>query len=235
MPTFRKCRSILAAALLALWGAAIAAAPLPAFTAHYRLLRDGSQIGTATVTLAKAGGDTWTYTTQSRGTSGLASLLGARIDESSTFSWAGGLPQGISYDYSMKTAIKQNHRDVRFDWAHRVITVDDKGSFRYPAQPGALERHTVPLALAAGLASGKQSFTLPVAVRNRIEMQHYIARGKQSVSVPAGSFEATPVVRTDGGDAFTALFAPGKLPVPVKIEQRGKDDLTLELESWSTH
>ena len=235
MQSLPKFGFVLAVALSVVCGTALAAAPVPAFTAHYRLLRGGSQIGTATVTLAKTGGDTWTYTTQSRGTAGLASLLGASVDERSTFTWVGDLPQGTGYDYSMNTAIKQKHRDVRFDWTHHMITVDDKGTFRFPTQPGALERHTVPLALAAGLAAGKTSFTLPVAVRNRIEMQHYVTRDKQSVSVPAGTFDATPVVRTDGGDAFEALFAPTKLPVPVKIEQRGKDEFSLELESWSTH
>ncbi len=233
MQPLRKFCFVLAVTLSVACGTALAAPPVPAFTAHYRLLRGGSQIGTATVTLAKTGVDTWTYTTQSRGTSGLASLLGASVDERSTFRWVGNLPQGISYDYSMKTAIKQKRRDVRFDWTHHVITVGDKGTFRFPTQPGALERHTVPLALAAGLAAGKTSFTLPVAVRNRIEMQHYVTHGKQNVSVPAGTFDATPVVRTDGGDALEALFEPSKLPVPVKIEQSGKDDFSLELESWS--
>lgn len=235
MPSIRPFGLALALALLAVCATAIAAAPLPAFTAHYLLLRDGSQIGIATMTLAKAGDDTWTFTTQSRGTSGIASLLGASISERSTFTWAGDLPQGESYDYSMKTAIKQTHRSARFDWAHHVITVDDRGTFRFPTQPGALERHTVPLALAVGLAKGKIRFTLPVAVRNRIELQHYVARGEQNVSVPAGTFTAIPVVRTDGGDAFVALFAPAKLPVPIKVEQRGKDEFSLELESWSTH
>lgn len=235
MQIIRKFGFILAVVLTVVGGTAIAAAPLPAFTAHYRLLRDGSQIGTATMTLAKAGDDTWTYTTQSRGTSGLASLLGASISERSTFTWVGDLPQGESYDYLMKTAIKQQHRAAQFDWAHHVIVMDDRGTFRFPTQPGALERHTVPLALAAGLATGKTRFTLPVAVRNRIEMQQYVTRGKRDVSVPAGRFEATIVVRTDGGDPFEALFAPAKLPVPVKVDQRGKDEFSLELESWSAH
>jgi len=39
--------------------------------------------------------------------------------------------------------------------------------------------------------------------------------------------------RTDGGDGFEAWFAPAKLPAPVKIDQRGKNDFSLELESWS--
>lgn len=230
----RNLQCILAATLVAVFGVAVAATPpLPAFTAHYRLLQNGNPIGTATLTLSQGHDGIWTFTTASQGTSGLASLLGASVREVSTFRWVGGLPQGISYDYAMKTAIKQQQRHVNFDWSAHTITVDDHGSHRFPTQPGAVERHTVTLALAAGLAAGKQDFTLPVAVRDRIETQHYAARGNQAVTVPAGKFDATRVVRTDGGDTFEAWFAPAKLPIPVKIDQPGKQHFTLELESWS--
>lgn len=211
----------------------MAAPPVPAFTAHYRLLRDGSQIGTATLTLVRTGDAAWTFTTRSKGTAGLASLLGASIDETSTFRWVNRLPQGISYDYSMKSALKDKHRSVRFDWNTRTIEVNDHGVHRFPAQPGVLERHTVPLALAAGLAYGQSSFALPVAVRDRIETQHYVAQGNQSVSVPAGTFDAVRISRTDKGDGFEAWFAPTKLPAPIKIDQHGKNDFSLELQSWS--
>ena len=227
-------RLFFAVALTATFGSAIAAAPpLLAFTAHYRVLQNGSPIGKATLTLAPGADGTWTFTTQSEGTAGLASLLAAGTREVSTFKWLGDTPQGISYDYTMKSALKQKHRSVRFDWARHTIVVVDNGTSRFPTQPGAVERHTVPLALAAGLAAGKTDFTLPVAVRDRIETQHFTAQGKQNVSVPAGTFDATRVSRSDEGEGFEAWFAPGKLPAPVKIDQRGKNDFSLELESWS--
>lgn len=230
----RLSRLFFAVVLAAAFGSAIAAAPpLPAFTAHYRVLQNGSPIGEATLTLAPGADGTWTFTTQSQGTAGLASLLAAGTREISTFKWVGDSPQGISYDYTMKSALKQKHRSVRFDWTNHTVTVDDNGTSRFPAQPGAIERHTIPLALAAGLAAGKTNFTLPVAVRDRIETQHYAAQGKQGVRVPAGSFDATRVGRTDGGDDFEAWFAPAKLPAPIKIDQRGKNAFSLELESWS--
>ncbi|HJR11086.1 MAG TPA: DUF3108 domain-containing protein [Rhodanobacteraceae bacterium] len=226
---------ILAVALAVSCTAAIAASPVPAFTAHYRVLQNGSPIGEATLTLTLAPGanGTWTFATASKGTAGIASLLAASTREVSTFKWVGDLPQGIGYDYTMKSALKTKRRSVRFDWANHSIDVDDNGNFHFATQPGAVERHTIPLALAAGLADGKSSFTLPVAVRDRIETQHYAARGKQQVSVPAGTFDATRVSRTDGGDAFEAWFAPAKVPAPVKIDQRGKNAFSLELESWS--
>lgn len=231
----RLFESCLAIVLTTAFGVAIAAAPpLPAFTAHYRVLQNGSPIGEATLTLAQGNGDTWTFTTQSQGTAGLASLLAASTREVSTFEWISDVPQGISYDYSMTTALKQKHRSVRFDWTNHTVEVNDSGSFHFTTQPGVIERHTIPLALAAGLAAGKTTFTLPVAVRDRIEAQHFAAHGKQNVSVPAGTFDAIRVSRTDGGEGFEAWFAPTKLPAPVKIDQRGKNDFSLELESWST-
>ncbi|TAN05323.1 MAG: DUF3108 domain-containing protein [Rhodanobacteraceae bacterium] len=229
----RKTSLIFAFALAAVCGVAIGAPPVPAFTAHYRVLQNGTPIGEATLTLAPAANGTWTFTTKSRGTGGLASLLSASTLEVSTFKWVGDLPQGISYDYTMKTALKQKQRQVRFDWAKHLIDVNDNGRFQFATQPGALERHTIPLALAAGLASGKTRFTLPVAVRDRVEEQHYAVQGKQNTSVPAGNFDATRVARTDGGEGIQAWFAPAKLPAPVKIDQRGKNDFSLELESWA--
>lgn len=224
--------AVVAAALLGADLAIAAAPPVPAFTAHYRLLQDGSPIGTATLTLSQGTGGEWTFTTVSRGTAGLASLLGAETREVSTFHWRGDLPQCDRYDYTFSTALKQQHRTVRCDWPRHLITVEENGTHRFAAQPGTLERHTVPLALAAGLAAGKHEFALPVAVRDRIETQHYAGHAKQALTVPAGTFEAMPVSRVDG-EGVEAWFAPEKVPVPVKIEQRGKHDFTLELESWS--
>jgi hypothetical protein len=234
MSFHRALAGLLAAlALTASCTAATAAPPVPAFNAQYRVLQNGAPIGKATLTLAPGANGTWTFTTASKGTAGIASLLSASTREVSTFKWVGEAPQGLSYDYTMSSALKQKRRSVRFDWASHQVDVDDNGNFHFATQPGAVERHTVPLALAAELAAGKRSFTLPVAVRDRIEMQHYAAQGKQDVSVPAGTFDATRIKRTDGGDAFEAWFAPGKVPAPVRIDQRGRNAFSLELESWS--
>jgi hypothetical protein len=216
------------------FGLATAATPaVPAFVAHYELLRNGSTIGKATLTLAPQGNGTWSFVTTSKGTAGLAGLLGISSREVSVFQWTGGLPQCDSYDFKLDTGLKTKHRTVRCDWNRHVITVHDKIDYTYATQPGTLERHTVPLALAAGLAAGQRTFDLPVAVRDRIETQHYVAADPVSVRVPAGTFDAIRVTRTGGSNAFEAWFAPGKLPVPVKIDQGGKNDLALVLESWS--
>lgn len=231
MNTKRIALSFLAAAALFVTGS-LTAAPLPAFTARYQLLKDGSAIGEATMTLAPAQGSAWTFTTRSKGTSGLAAMLGANVDETSTFRWKGDAPEGLSYDYSMDAAIKHKERHVRFDWSSSTISVDDKGEHSFAAQSGAVERHTLVLAIAAGLADGKHAFALPVAVRDRIQTQRFAVKGSGSVSVPAGTYaKAVHVVRTDGGD-FDAWFALGKLPVPVQVSQHDNGDFTMKLESY---
>lgn len=231
MNTIRTSLFAFAAALL--FAGSAPAAPLPGFTAHYQLLKDGSPIGKATMTLAPADDGNWSFTTDSQGTSGMAALLGANIRETSTFRWKGDMPEGISYDYSMDAAIKHKQRNVRFDWSSNTIVVNDKGEHRYAAQPGTVERHTMVLAIGAELNAGKHEFELPVAVRDRVQMQHFAVQGKGAISVPAGSYrDAVHVVRTGKSGAFDAWFVPGKLPVPVEVTQSDDDQLMMKLESY---
>jgi uncharacterized protein DUF3108 len=217
-------------AFLLLFAGAALAAPLPAFTARYQLLKDGSAIGEATMTLQSSGDDTWKFTTASKGTSGLAAVMSANIEETSTFRWKGSSPEGLSYDYAMDAAIKHKERHVRFDWSGNTISVDDKGQHRFAAQPGTMERHTTILAIAAGLRDGKRKFDLPVAVRDHVEVQHYAAQGKQRVQVPAGDFDAVHVVR-NGSGGFEAWFA-SKYPVPVQVAQNDGGELMMKLQSY---
>jgi hypothetical protein len=226
-------RAFVAASVL-LFAASAFAAPLPAFTARYQLLKGDSPIGEATMTLSSSGHDTWTFVTDSRGTSGLAAMLGANARETSTFHWKGGLPEGLSYDYSMDAAFKHKQRNVKFDWSANTIVVNDKGEHRFAAQPGAIERHTVVLAIAAGLKDGKREFALPVAVRDRIQTQQFAVKGSGAISVPAGNYpDAVQVVRTDNDGGFDGWFVPGKLPVPVQVSQHDNGDFTMKLESYS--
>ena len=220
-----------AAALLIFAGAAFAA-PLPAFTARYQLLKDGSPIGEATMTLESSSDNTWKFVTASKGTEGLAALMSANIQETSTFRWKGLSPEGLSYDYAMDAAIKHKERHVRFDWSSNTVSVDDKGQHEFAARPGAMERHTAILAIAAGLRDGRQEFDLPLAVRDHIEMQHYAVQGKHQIDVPAGGFDATRVVR-NGGGGFEAWFA-SKYPVPVQVAQNDGGELMMKLESYES-
>jgi hypothetical protein len=212
--------------------AAIATTP-GAFTATYNVSQGGQSMGVATVTLRAAGNGEWIYGKDVKGTDGLAALLGASVKESSRFRWKGDMPEAISYDYQLQSAVKQKQRHLTVDWARNRVTVDEgKGAQNYPASPGMVERNTLALALGLALRDGRQQIALPVAVRQEVQTQNFKVTGKETVEVPAGSFTAERVDRTDADRGFSAWYAPDRYPLPVKLSQHDGGDLTMELVSY---
>jgi hypothetical protein len=229
-------RPLLASALglgLLLAAQAVFAATPSAFTATYNVLQGGQPMGQATVTLRSAGHGEWIYSKDMKGTGGLAAILGASVKETSHFRWKGDVPEAISYDYQMVAMGKNKQRHLTADWSTNRVTVDEgKGPHTYPATPGMVERNTTALALGVALRDGKQQISLPVAVRQAVETQQFKVTGKETVKVAAGSFDAERIDRSDTAREFSAWYAPGRYPVPVKLSQRDGGDLTMELVSY---
>jgi hypothetical protein len=212
--------------------AAPAATPT-AFTATYDVSQAGSPMGQATVSLRAAGNGEWIYSKDVKGTGGLAALLGASVTESSRFRWKGDVPEAISYDYQLQAAVKQKQRHLVVDWAKKQVTVDEgKGPQTYPSSPGMVERNTLALALGLALRDGKQQVALPVAVRQEVQVQNFKVTGKETVKVPAGSFDAERIDRTDADRGFSAWYAPDRYPLPVKLSQHDGGDMVMELVSY---
>lgn len=214
---------------LALPAAAAFAADVPqSFTATYQVLQGGQPLGDATVTLKAAGNGQFEYTNQTKGTSGLGAMLAANVTETSRFTWSGHVPLAVSYHYQLDSAVKSKTRDLTVQ-GNTVQVQDNKKSFSYPAVPGMVERNTLPLALGVALRAGQTQIALPVAVKQAVENQQFKVSGKEKVTVPAGSFDAVRVDRTDEDRGFNAWYVPAKFPVPVKLAQKDGGELTLEL------
>ncbi|HEY8328389.1 MAG TPA: DUF3108 domain-containing protein [Rhodanobacter sp.] len=223
---------LLGLGLLLATPAAPAATPT-AFTATYDVSQGGSPMGRATVSLRAAGDGEWIYSKDVKGTGGLAALLGASVTESSRFRWKGDVPEAISYDYQLQAAVKTKQRHMVVDWAKNRVSVDEgKGPQSYPASPGMVERNTLALALGLALRDGKQQIALPVAVRQEVQMQNFKVTSKETVKVPAGSFDAKRIDRTDADRGFSAWYAPDRYPLPVKLSQHDGGDMVMELVSY---
>ncbi len=231
MSTFSPSRTFVADLVLArATSAAFAATPPQPFTATYQVLREGEAIGQATIQLKAVGNGQYEYSNDVKGTSGLAAMLGASSSETTRFRWTGGVPETLTYDYKMETAIKQKQRHLQADWSTHQVSVTDNGKhFSYATAPGMVDRNTLPLALGLALQDNKRSVTLPVGVKQQIESQQFQVKGKETVKVPAGSFQAERVERTDSDKSFDAWYAPRKYPVPVKLAQSDGGNLTLQL------
>lgn len=223
----------IATCLLVLPTLAFAGATLKPEQATYVVSRDGKAIGTAMYSLAANADGSWTLHSQTRGTSGMAKLLGLDVREDSTFTLRNGKLQGLRYDYRQDAAIKHKLRSVDFDTSTMQVHVRDNGKdFRYPLVDGAIDRSAVAVALGLALGAGETSVTLPVAVRDRIETQQFSAHGKAPIDVPAGKFDATQIDRTDTpGKVMKSWYAEGLLPV--RVEQPQHDGKTIVLERKS--
>ena len=231
MMTINQARSLAAGLLLAFsHTAAFAATPTP-FSATYQVSQGGQAIGQATLTLKATGNGSWTYSNDVKSTGGLAAALGASSNESSTFRMTATGPETQVYDSNVK-ALKTKTRHVTVDANHQVTVDEGKGPSTYAGTAGMVDRNLAPLAIGWALQGGKQVITLPVAVRRNVENQQFKVAGRETVQVPAGSFPAERVERTDADKSFSAWYVPQKYPVPVKLSQTDGGNLTLELMSY---
>ncbi|HTV87049.1 MAG TPA: DUF3108 domain-containing protein [Dyella sp.] len=234
MRILKLSRTFLAGAALALSAtAAFAAGPAP-FTATYQVSRDGEAMGEATITLKSLGNGEYEYSNQIKGTSGLAAMLGANTSDVTRFRWNNNAPETETY-HSKQSALKTKQRLMQVNWNTRQVSVDDgKGTTSYAATPGMVDRNTMPLAIGLALQGGNQSVNLPVGVKQRVEQQQFKVQGTEAVQVPAGSFQAERVTRTDSDKHFDAWYVPKKFALPVKMAQSDGGDLTLQLVRYST-
>ncbi len=118
------------------------------------MLRNGSELGTATVTYKALGNGR--FELHSISTARLAGITAATVDERSTLSWKGTHPETISYDYRQDLPFKSRTRKLRVDaTAGRIHSEDRKDRFSIPYQRGVVDRNAVTVALMQDVAWGR--------------------------------------------------------------------------------
>jgi hypothetical protein len=207
------------------------AAGLKPMNAVYAVTRDGEAIGESNFTLKRNADGTWTLTSETRGTSGKARLLGVDVREEAVFRWNDGKPQSLVYDYRQNSIIKNRTRHIEFDAdARQAHAQENKDRFTYATPPGTTDRGTLQLLLAAAVVDGAHDIRVPVAIRDRVEQQHYAVTRNEAIQVPAGSFNATRVERTDNPGKAINWYAPAMGMLPIKVRQISGDGSIVVLE-----
>jgi len=211
---------------------AVDSPPLQPFQADYQVLRNGKELGQATLGLRDAGSGAWEFSSQTRGTKGMASMLGLDVTEKSAFRWRDGLPEGLHYSYAQKAAIKSRQRSTDFDWsAKQAHTLDGNSESTAPLQGSAMDRNLVTIALMARLKAGTSDLTFHVVDKDHVSEQHYVAGAHESLSLPAGRVDAVRVdrQREDSKRTTTIWFAAQRNWLPVQIEQVEKNGETITM------
>ncbi len=220
-----------------LLGAAMAApategVPVAPFQADYEVLRNGKELGHATLTLRAADHGTWEFSSQTKGTKGMASLLGVDVVEKSTFRWHEGQPEGLRYMYSQEAAIKSRQRSTEFDWqTHEAQSREGDKVWTAPLQASAMDRNLVTIALMAQLKSGGRDMSFAVVDKDKVAEQRYAQGANETLSLPAGKIDAVRVdrKRADNSRTTTSWFSPQRNWLPVQIEQVEKDGETITM------
>lgn len=204
---------------------------LKATHAVYAVQRDGKTIGDASYTLATNNDGSWTLESVTKGSAGMAKLVGLDVREQATFRWEHGKAQGVRYDYKQDAVIKHKRRSIDFDWqAHQAHVRENGKDFSYAIEPGTIDRSTVAVALGVALANGAHEATLNVAQKDHLEQQRFEARPEENITVPAGSFKAVRMERTDASGKARSWYAPEVTTLPLRVEQVQGDGSTIVME-----
>ena len=228
-------RTLAPLALLAalLPAVALAGAPKP-YTARYDVLRNGDRLGEATITFAALPNGRYDFATRTRGSGGLAAVLGVSIDERSILRWNEGRPETVAYSLAQKVGWKDKARSLRVDAAAGRVTSTDKGQeIALPYSAGVLDRHAVSIALMQDLAAGRMGdLEYTVAERRDVQVHHYRTAGAAPVDTPMGSIDAIRVdrVRESGDGRSTQFWLAGRYGfVPVRMLQKEPDGESIEM------
>lgn len=207
----------------------LAAAPVAPFAATYEVRRNGSVLGEATLRLAREGAD-WRFTTETRGTQGMARLAGVRIDETSRFRYVDGRPETMEYRYTQKTSFNQRERGATVDALAGRIQLrnrDERQDVTYVA--GVVDRQLITVALMQAVAEGRRGEqVMQVAGRHEVEAQTWDIEAADGAGGEPGWRVERRRESADGRSTLLWLDADqGHLPL--RIEQREDDGETIEM------
>lgn len=221
-------KSGLAACLmLALALPAAQAGELKPFNATYRASYN-NMAANATMSLAPAGGDRWTYSMN------VQNAL-AKLSRSATVDASGAQLRPVSNRESSSMLVKKKNKQASFNWASAQATWsgDVKADRRGPIklQAGDVDGMTLNLALVKDALAGKP-MRYRLIENGKAKPMSFTPAGKESVTVGGKAMQAIKVAGSDGDSRMTVWVVDG-IPVPVRIQQRDDDGDTIDLSLQS--
>lgn len=225
--------SVLSLLLICFSSLLAAEVPVQAFELQFDVSRNGKALGEASIKLAPAAGDTWTFRTHTKGTAGMASLAGVEINETSEFQWRDGHPETLSYAFDQKMRFKSKQRSLSITPnAERVSGRDGDGEYQLSYEPGLVDRNLVVLAMASDLARSAEKLEYRVADKRKIDSNLYRVAGNETLKTSRGALDTIRVerVRKGSGRQTTTWIAPQLGYLPVRIRQIEEDGETMDMQ-----
>lgn len=227
--------------LLLLLVSGSAAAVPESFEAHYSFIAKGMVLGETRYKLEKIPAKKgqlaqYRFSTHTEPT-GLAALMVDKIiDEESFWKWQDGELRPLYYRYEQKGK-KQKLRTRDFNWTERQVIADDNGqqTTLQGLQPGTVDEALFMVALMRDLKSGKHPLRYPVIRKGAWSHYEFHQQTEEQITVPAGTFQALPILRNGNSDRTFQLWAAASLDyLPVQVEYRDEDGKRFLLKLKST-
>lgn len=205
--------------------------PLSTFRAEYRVTNGSIKLGTTAISLQPDNGG-WHYRSVTEAT-GLASLFvsGQAIESTRLEAHDGGL-RPTAYDHTDPD--EEDNVRVDFDWDARTATVRHaEGTRTLDLEADTLDGFSATLAMIQRVAREEDNIRIPT-VDDEGERETLVFRqaGRESISVPFGTFDTVRVDRVRKGKKRETItwLAPELDWVAVRIDQRKDGDLSGRLE-----
>lgn len=226
-------RVLITAALLLTPLVASAAAPPQPYTARYEVSRNGSRLGTATVSFHKLPNGRYELRSDTVGSEGLAAIAGVTVNERSVLRWD-GQPETVAYTYRQKMAWKTRERGMQVDsTARRIDSTDKDRSYSPRYEPGVLDRNAVVVAVMGDVAAGRTGdLHYRIPDHDDLGTWTYRTGGTEQVTTPMGAQRAVRIerIRDSGNGRSTTLWlSPERNFVPIRMLQREPDGETIEM------
>jgi hypothetical protein len=232
--TTARAAGLLTASLLAV----PAAADLPDFEAAFELHRDNQRIGTSTLSLSRDTDGRYLYESSSRSDSWVSWVLGDRLHESSRGHLDRTGIRPLEYHYDRHSGGRERTARLLFDWENLRVENRVAGSrwtMNIPAD--TLDKLASQLGMILALHRGDTDVTFNVADGGRLKEYRYRVIGKETLELPAGSFDTVKLakLRKDRKRETYIWCAPVLNYIPVRILQREVDgtEYRSDLESFS--
>jgi hypothetical protein len=230
------CKKMTILALACLVAPALAWAKQPQdFEATMEVYRNGKLMGESTISMTTQG-DQWTMRSHTRGTKGIARIVGLDEQSWSKGDWDNGSARSLSFERNVK-AIKKMHWNAQFDWdAGTVSSVYPDGEFTMELKKNTVDETTVGLRIRMGLARGREEWNLNVLDEEKIEVQTFRAAPVEKIQTKLGCLTVHRVdkIRGETSKRYTRQYYAEELgfaPVFIEHGKTGSDHMETKIVS----
>jgi hypothetical protein len=225
--------ALLASALLAT--GVTAADELKPFEASYAWIWNGMTVAVTTLTLAKSGADTWTYTSRSE-PRGVGKLMSQRPRTASVLRVTPGGVEPLSYKGDDGTSSTQRSIDLKYDWdKHRVTGVYEQTPVDLPLTAQVQDDSSIQIALMVALLRGQTPDRFDLIDKDAVRAYHYARAGQATLPTPLGALAAVIYTSRKANSPRVNSYwcAPDQGYIPLRVQQKRADEVEWTMEILS--